>query len=86
MLFLKPLSALTHGDIRQFCLQFSEGLRVEYKREFDISMSFTNEKTTLGNLLRIDGGVLIIGVNTRQSVPVEPIEGFDLPNREELPQ
>lgn len=82
MLFLKaPQSA---DDIRSFCAHFEEGMRVEYKGTFDQSVrnQFPKIVSSFANSL---GGVLIIGVHTNNGVPQEPIEGFELPPREELP-
>lgn len=70
-------------DIREFCRQFNENVRVEYKRNFDPSVRNALPKivSSFANSL---GGVLVIGVVARDGVPVEPIEGFDQP-QEEIP-
>jgi Putative DNA-binding domain len=68
-------------DIRKFCSQFSEGIRVEYKSTFDTSVRSKLAKivSSFANSL---GGVLLIGVNAPEGTPLEPIEGFDTPNEE----
>jgi hypothetical protein len=79
MLFLRPPT--TTADIREFTRQFREGIRVEYKSVFDESVRRSTAKmvSALANTL---GGVAVIGVDTDNGVPREPIVGFDMPNDE----
>ena len=84
MLFLKPRNLLTVEDIRRFCHSFDEGFRVEYKSSLDQNVRKALPKI-ISSFANSYGGVLILGVRTDQGSPVEPIEGFDKPNREELP-
>ena len=73
-MFTKLASDITFSDIEDFCREFGEGVRVEYKQEIrhipKIVSSFAN---TLG-------GIFIIGVETDQNNKVKlPIQG--IPNR-----
>ena len=58
MLFTKPQNEITFADVENFCQEFGEGVRVEYKREIKhvpkIVSSFANTH----------GGVFIIGAET----------------------
>ena len=73
-MFTKLAADITFSDIEDFCREFSEGVRVEYKREIQhipkIVSSFANSS----------GGVFIIGVETNDDNTVKfPIQG--IPNR-----
>jgi schlafen family protein len=83
MLLPKPLSAVMTEDIRQFALKFPEGLRVEYKGALTDTVR-RKVPAIISSFANSYGGILIIGINTEQGVPVEPIEGYDTPDREEL--
>lgn len=82
MLF--PLPPRTAEDIRAFCRRFTEGIRVEYKRNFDenVRRNLAKIVSSFANSL---GGVLILGVNAVNGVPQEPIDGFEPEPREEVP-
>jgi len=71
------------ADIRSFCAQFNEGIRVEYKSTFDdnVRRALAKVVSSFANSL---GGVLVIGVSAIDGVPQNPIEGF-APPAEELP-
>jgi hypothetical protein len=79
MLFLRPPTQA--ADVRQFVGKFNEGIRVEYKRDFDDNVRRSTAKmiSALANTL---GGVIVIGITTRNGIPQEPIEGFDVPDEE----
>lgn len=68
-------------DVRAFCRRFDEGIRVEYKSTFDdnVRRALPKVVSSFANSL---GGVLIVGVNTRDGVPQNPIEGFVAPAEE----
>jgi hypothetical protein len=83
MLLPKPLSEITPDDIKQFAQKFPEGLRVEYKSALTDTVR-RKVPAIISSFANSYGGVLIFGVNTQQGVPVEPIEGYDTPDREEL--
>ena len=74
-MFTKLASDITFSDIVDFCGQFDEGVRVEYKRQIQhipkIVSSFANSS----------GGVFIIGVETDQNNRVKcPIQGIPKTN------
>ena len=73
-MFTKLAADITLSDVEDFCREFGEGVRVEYKQEIrhipKIVSSFAN---TLG-------GIFIIGVETDQNNKVKlPIQG--IPNK-----
>src|SRR5438270_231744 len=82
MLFQTPPT--TADQIRSFCARFNEGIRVEYKGNFDESVRRALPKavSSFANSL---GGVIILGVNAVNGEPQSPIEGFEPPAREEIP-
>ena len=71
MLFTKPKNEITFADVEEFCREFGEGVRVEYKREIKhipkIVSSFANTH----------GGVFVIGAETNDENKVKfPIQGI----------
>ena len=73
MLFTKPANEITFADVENFCREFGEGVRVEYKREVKhipkVVSAFANTH----------GGVFIIGAETDKANKVEfPIPGIPL--------
>jgi hypothetical protein len=81
VLFIERPITLAH--IRDFCVKFGEGLRVEYKRDFDASVREKLPKV-VSSFANSHGGVLIVGVNTVNGEPRAPYEGFEPPPRDEL--
>ena len=70
-MFTKLAADITFSDVEEFCREFSEGVRVEYKREIQhipkIVSSFANTM----------GGIFIIGVETNDDNTVKvPIQGI----------
>jgi hypothetical protein len=82
VLFIERPITLAH--VRDFCGKFSEGLRVEYKRDFDVNVREKLPKV-VSSFANSHGGVLVVGVNTLNGVPQGPFEGLEPPAREELP-
>lgn len=82
MLFLTPPTEA--GHIRAFCAQFNEGIRVEYKANFDENVR-RNLPKVLSSFANSLGGVLILGVDANNGIPQAPIEGFEPPERDEIP-
>jgi len=74
---------ITVAHIRDFCGRFSEGLRVEYKRDFDPNVREKLPKV-VSSFANSHGGALIVGVNTVNGDPQAPFEGFEPPARDEL--
>ena len=71
MLFTKPANEITFADVKNFCREFGEGVRVEYKREVKhipkVVSAFANTH----------GGIFIIGAETDEANKVEfPIPGI----------
>jgi hypothetical protein len=74
---------ITLAHIRELCGQFGEGLRVEYKRDFDANVRNKLPKV-VSSFANSHGGVLIVGVNTVNGIAEAPFKGFELPARDEL--
>jgi len=72
---------ITVAHVRDFCVRFSEGLRVEYKRDANVREKLPKVVSSFANS---HGGVLVIGVNTVNGIPQPPFEGFEPPAREEF--
>lgn len=73
MLFTKPANEITFADVENFCREFGEGVRVEYKREVKhipkVVSAFANTH----------GGIFIIGAETDEANKVKfPIPGIPL--------
>ncbi len=72
MLFTKPKDEITFADVEQFCREFPEGVRVEYKQEIKhipkIVSSFANTY----------GGIFILGVEADKTNNIVkfPIQGI----------
>jgi len=81
VLFIERPITLAH--VRDLCGKFSEGLRVEYKRDFDANVREKLPKV-VSSFANSHGGVLIVGVNTVNGEPQAPFEGFEPPARDEL--
>jgi len=79
MLFLNPPQ--NADDIRGFCGRFNESIRVEYKSNLDQNVRRALPKV-LSSFANSLGGVLVIGVDAQNGVPVQPIQGFPTPNEE----
>ncbi len=82
MLFLERPITVDH--VRHFFAQFTEGLRVEYKRTFDQNVK-DNLPKVVSSFANSQGGVLVIGVDAPQGRPQAPFDGFEPAAREELP-
>ena len=73
-MFTKPFSEIEFDDIKAFCEEWPEGVRVEYKRQFhkEIPKSVSSFANTLG-------GILIFGVETDENNrAILPIEGMSI--------
>ena len=83
MLFLKSLNEINYNDVISFCGKYSEGIRVEYKSTFDRNVKRKIPKV-VSSFANSYGGILVIGVNTENGVPVRSFEGFEKPERDEI--
>lgn len=80
---LFPERPITLAHIREFCGKFNEGLRVEYKRDFDARVREHLPKV-VSSFANSHGGVLVVGVTTVNGVPQGPFGGFQPAPREEF--
>ena len=82
MIFLdRPI---TVQQIREVCSRFREGLRVEYKRDFDGNVRSQLPKI-VSSIANSQGGALIVGVRALNGVAEAPFDGFQNNPREEFP-
>ena len=58
-MFTKPIHEISFEDVQVFCKEWTEGVRVEYKREIDVKKHIPKAVSSFANFL---GGTLIIGV------------------------
>src|SRR6266496_1301702 len=73
-MFNRRLSEITFADVEQFCKEWPEGIRVEYKRQL-----IDNIPKTVSAFANSLGGILIMGVSTNATTNRVnfPIEGID---------
>jgi predicted HTH transcriptional regulator len=65
MIFIeRPITA---QHVRDVCLRFNEGLRVEYKSTFDANVRDKLPKV-VSSFANSQGGVLVVGINTTNGV------------------
>ena len=63
-MFTKPIDNITFEDVKDFCREFPEGIRVEYKQEIEsIKNNIPKIVSSFANEL---GGIFIIGVEADQ--------------------
>ena len=75
-MFAKPFSEIEFDDIKAFCEEWTEGIRVEYKQE--IPNTIPKIVSSFANTL---GGILIFGVETNDNNEAKfPIEGMPKKN------
>ncbi|MDE0084728.1 MAG: ATP-binding protein [Candidatus Poribacteria bacterium] len=58
-MFTNPIHEITFEDVQTFCQEWTEGVRVEYKREINVKKHIPKAVSSFANTL---GGTLIIGV------------------------
>ena len=61
-MFTKPIDEITFEDVHSFCQEWTEGVRVEYKRE--ITRSIPKIVSSFANT---HGGIFLIGVEADQA-------------------
>lgn len=82
-MFTKPIDEITYQDVESFCQQWSEGVRVEYKRDLNIKKHIPKVVSSFANTY---GGIFLIGVEADDTtnMPILPIKGIPKrPNIEE---
>ena len=58
-MFTKSAADITFSDVKDFCREFGEGVRVEYKQEIDIKRHIPKIVSSFANAY---GGIFVIGV------------------------
>ena len=71
-MFNKLLTEIGYSDVEVFCHTFSEGVRVEYKREM-----IENIPKVISAFANTLGGIVVIGVETDEHNRVVAISGID---------
>ena len=74
-MFTKPIDEITYPDVESFCQQWSEGVRVEYKRDLNIKKHIPKVVSSFANTY---GGIFLIGVeaDNTTNMPIFPIKGI----------
>ena len=71
-MFSKPLNEITFAYVENFCKEFTEGVRVEYKSDFP-----DNIPKTISAFANTMGGIMVIGVKTDENnKPIFPLAGI----------
>ena len=73
-MFTKPADEINFSDIKTFCAEYSEGVRVEYKRE--ISQIRKHVPKIVSSFANTQGGILLIGAETDEKNNVKCIQGI----------
>ena len=63
-MFTKPIGEITFEDVKAFCREFPEGIRVEYKRQIDTKKHVPKIVSSFANTY---GGIFIIGTETNST-------------------
>ena len=74
-MFTKPIDEITYQDVESFCQQWSEGVRIEYKRDLNIKKHIPKIVSSFANTY---GGIFLIGVeaDNTTNMPILPIKGI----------
>ena len=75
-MFIKPLDEINFSNIKTFCEEYSEGVRVEYKQE--ISEIRKHIPKIVSSFANTQGGILLIGVKTDEQNHVNCIPGIPI--------
>src|SRR6267142_1210346 len=70
MIFTKPIEEITYEDVIEFCGQ-RQTIHLDYKREIGQSLV-----KTIAAMANTWGGVIIIGVDEKDSAPKLPVQGM----------
>lgn len=72
MLFTKEITAITYQDVVEFCnQQIPESINLDYKRDFP-----KNLEKTISAFANTTGGLIVIGVEDKDSKPKLPTKGI----------
>ena len=76
-MFTKPIDEITFEDVKSFCKEWGEGVRVEYKRDMNIKKQIPKIVSSFANTF---GGIFLIGVEADQTKNkvIFPIQGIPL--------
>ena len=74
MLFNKPLHELSSADIQEFCTQWREDIRVEYKPNMNSIRG--DIPKIVSSFANYQGGILLIGVKSEDGEALLPVNGF----------
>ena len=73
-MFTNLAAEITFSDVEEFCREFGEGVRVEYKREIEVKKHIPKIVSSFANTF---GGIFIFGVETNEENKVIfPIQGI----------
>ena len=73
-MFTKPVADITFPDVKEFCREFGEGERVEYKREISVKKHIPKIVSSFANTY---GGIFVIGVEAdKEKNKVVAIDGI----------
>ena len=77
-MFTKPIDEITFEDVESFCEEWTESVRVEYKRQIDATKHIPKIVSSFANTY---GGIFLIGVEADQkSNRVNSIPGIPQQN------
>ena len=74
-MFTKPIDEITFEDVKSFCQERAEGIRVEYKSELNVKNHIPKVVSSFANTY---GGIFLIGVeaDNTTNMPILPIKGI----------
>ena len=74
-LFTKPINDIVYDDVISFCQQgLGEGINLDYKKDFPQNEGL---EKTIAAFANTSGGIIIIGVEDKDSKPKLPFEGIE---------
>ena len=76
-MFTKPIDEITYAEVESFCQEWSEGVRVEYKRSINVKRQIPKIVSSFANTY---GGIFMIGVEADKTtnMPLFPIQGIPI--------
>jgi len=76
-IFTKPINEISYQDVVAFCeLGIAEGINLDYKGDFPSSL-----EKTISAFANTFGGVIVIGIEDKDSKPKPPFEGIEHKDR-----